>query len=141
MQSVEVNGYELVDGLLFRKDKNGKLMLYVPKEMEGNVIRLIHEKIGHLSTEKSYKQIRMNYWFSDMKNKIASYMRNCVKCIVYSAPARINEQNLYSIPKKPEPFHTIHIDHFGPLPSLKFKRKHILLVVDGFTKYLRSEFN
>lgn len=72
-----------------------------------------------------------------MKIKIDLFIKNCIKCIIYSPPIRSNEQNLYNIPKTPIPFDTLHIDHFGPLPSLISKRKHILLVVDGFTKFVK----
>ena len=47
-----------------------KLALYVPLEMETNVIRLIHEKLSHLSAEKCYNQIRLQYC---MMNKIPRY--------------------------------------------------------------------
>lgn len=41
------------------------------------------------------------------------------------------------IPKVPIPFHTIHVDHFGPLPAVISKRKHVLVVVDAFTKFTK----
>lgn len=43
----------------------------------------------------------------------------------------------YSITKKPIPFHSVHIDHFGPLPSMISKRKYLLMVIDAFTKYVK----
>lgn len=52
-------------------------------------------------------------------------------------PARIHNRNLHSIPKKAEPFDTIHIDHFGPLPAVHSARKHILVVIDAFTKFTK----
>ena len=72
-----------------------------------------------------------------MKFKIETFIRNCLKCIMYAAPGNKQERNLYSIPKVPLPFHTIHIDHLGPLPSIKSKRKHLLVVVDAFTKFTK----
>lgn len=72
-----------------------------------------------------------------MKTKIKTFTENCIQCIMYAAPVRPSEQNLYCIPKAPVPFDTIHVDHFGPLPSLMNKRKHILVVVDGFTKFVK----
>ena len=44
---------------------------------------------------------------------------------------------MHSIPKIPEPFDTIHIDHYGPLPSVRSKRKYILVITDGFTKHVK----
>lgn len=129
--------YEMRDGIVFRRDRRGELFLYVPSEMESNLIRYVHEKIGHMGITKCYEQLRMNYWFPEMLEKITRFTKNCLKCIVYSAPARSNERQLYSIPKAPLPFHTIHLDHFGPLPAIKSKRKHILVVIDAFTKFVK----
>lgn len=41
------------------------------------------------------------------------------------------------IPKVPDPFHTVHIDHFEPLPAVISKRKHILVIIDAFTKMVK----
>lgn len=47
---------------------------------------------------------------------------------------------MYPIEKISVPFDTLHVDHFGPLPSINSKRKHVLVhmvVIDGFTKFVR----
>lgn len=123
--------FELKDGLVYRKNADGRSALYVPTEMEGNIIRLIHEKLAHL------ERIREQYWFPKSREKVKNFIGNCIKCIMYAAPVRSTEQNLYSIPKAPIPFDTIHIDHYGPLPNLMNKRKHVLVVVDAFTKFVK----
>lgn len=134
LENGKVNGFELKDGLVFRRDKLNQLQLYVPKEMEENIIRMVHEKICHLGIDKTYDQLKKNYWFDNMKSKVEKFIKNCIRCIMCSLPARINERNLFSILKKPIPFDTIHIDHFGPLPMVRGVRKYILLVIDAFTK-------
>lgn len=137
LEVAEQDRFELQDGLVYRRLEPGKLRLYVPEEMESNVIRLIHEQIGHLGIDKCFDQIRQHYWFPGMRPKIEKFVRNCIPCIMCSAPARHNEKNLYSIPKKPIPFDTLHIDHYGPLPSVQSKQKYILVVVDAFTKFVK----
>ena len=132
-----VEGYELIDGLVFKKNGNGDLLLCVPSEMEENVIRMVHENICHQGIDKCYDKIRKNYWFSNMRAKIAKFIMSCLKCIMYSPPSRSNDHNMFNIPKKPIPFDTVHVDHFGPLPSINSKRKHIFVIIDGFTKYVR----
>uniref|UniRef100_A0A182XQ23 Integrase catalytic domain-containing protein n=1 Tax=Anopheles quadriannulatus TaxID=34691 RepID=A0A182XQ23_ANOQN len=52
-------------------------------------------------------------------------------------PTRTNNQNIHSIPKAPQPFDTLHIDHLGPLPLTKSKKKYILVVIDTFTKFTK----
>lgn len=137
LEQGEVSGYSPENGLVFRIDNDMRRQLYVPKEWEDNIMRLIHEKYGHVGIEKCAMQIQKNYWFPNMREKLNRFIRNCLKCIYYSPAPRSNERNLYSIDRVPEPFHTLHIDHFGPLPSIKSKRKHVLVVVDPFTKFVK----
>lgn len=44
LENETVDKFELRNGLVYRKTLNDRLALYVPAEMENNVIRLIHEK-------------------------------------------------------------------------------------------------
>lgn len=129
--------YEMHDGIVYKRNSADKLLFYVPSEMEQQLIHHMHEKIGHFGSSKCYDQMRSNYWMPHMQEKIETFTRNCVKCLIYSAPTKTSERSLYSIPKKPIPFDTIHIDHFGPLPSVTSKQKHLLVIVDSFTKFVK----
>lgn len=138
LESNEMDGYILSDGLVFRKSPSGKLQLYVPAEMVNNIIKFVHEKIGHQAVNKCCQQLQKHYWFPHMKNSVQNFIQNCIKCIMYSAPTRSKQQrNLYNIPKKPIPFDTLHIDHIGPLPTVTSKKKHLLVVIDSFTKFVK----
>lgn len=105
--------------------------------MESHIVRNVYEKFCHLGITKTLDQLRMHYWFPKMKEKVEKYVKNCVRCIMYSDSNSDGGRVLHSIPKKPIPFDTVHIDHFGPLPSIVSKRKHILVIVDAFTKYVK----
>lgn len=129
--------YEMHDSVVYRKNDKNKLLFYVPKEMEMQLIQNVHEKIGHFGSFKCLEKLKSQYWFPGMRAKVETYVKNCIKCLVYSAPNRACEQVLHSIPKKSLPFDTIHIDHFGPLPSVNSKQKHILVVIDAFTKFVK----
>lgn len=50
--------------------------------MEEYVIRIVHEKIGQLGVDKCFIQIKFNYWFPKMKDKIKQYIRNCTMYIL-----------------------------------------------------------
>lgn len=132
-----MDDYELRDEVVYRKTDDGEHKFYVPHEMEENIVRMIHEELAHQGADKTMEKVRERYWFPKMKARIQGYITNCVKCIMYAAPVRASEQNLYCIPKEPIPFDTIYVDHFGPLPALMNKRKHVVVVVDAFTKYVK----
>lgn len=100
-------------------------------------MRTVHENHGHLGIDKCANHIQKHYWFPLMREKLNKFIRNCLKCIYYSALPRSNERNLYNIPKKAEPWDTLHIDHFGPLETVASKHKHVLVVIDAFTKFVK----
>lgn len=53
-----VEDYELDNGVVYRTKTEGHRMLYVPTEMENNIIRLIHEKLAHQNVDKCYEKVR-----------------------------------------------------------------------------------
>lgn len=137
LEKGDVENFRLEDGLVYRQIDGGKTLLYVPKEMETNIIRQAHEKTCHLGVTKCVDQIKLHYWFPKLKDKVEHFVRNCIRCIIHSVPSHCSNRTLHNIPKKPIPFDTVHIDHFGPLPSVISKKKHILVIVDAFTKYVK----
>lgn len=137
LEETDDRDFELIDGVVYHKSPMGHLQLYVPSEMINNVIRLMHEKVGHLAVSKCCSQIKKHYWFPYVTSRVKNFIANCVKCIYYSASPHSNAINLHPIPKKPIPFDTIHVDHLGPLPSVGSTKKHLLVVTDAFTKFVR----
>lgn len=53
--------FEMKDGLIFRKNTAGHRMLYVPMEMENNIVRLVHEKLAHQGVDKCYEKMQEQY--------------------------------------------------------------------------------
>lgn len=129
--------YELRDGLVYWKYNKRKLLFYVPRTMENNVIRTCHDDFGHVGLRKVIENINKIYWFLDMREKVKKYINNCLKCIAFSPHSGKPEGYLHSIPKGDLPFQTYHIDHYGPLEKTSKRYKHIFLVIDAFTKFVR----
>lgn len=128
--------FELTNGLVYRK-KDDRRLFYVPSVMEQNVIRANHDEFGHFGIEKVHDLITRAYWFPHIRKKVKSHIRNCLKCVQFSPNSGKNEGELHSIPKGKLPFDTIHIDHLGPLSTTTNKFKHIFVIVDGFTKFVK----
>ncbi|KAK9728531.1 Integrase zinc binding domain [Popillia japonica] len=122
--------------MVYRKE-NEKILFYVPEEMVENVIRTSHEGIGHLGTDKVMDYVKQVYWFPNMKGRIKSYIKNCLKCIIYSPKYGVKEGFLHNIDKGNIPFDTIHIDHLGPLEKSKQYHRHVLVIIDAFTKFVK----
>lgn len=62
LERTEDRFLEMRNDLVYRK-RNGKLLFYVPQQMERSVIFKYHDEMGHFGTEKTYQLIIQNYWF------------------------------------------------------------------------------
>ncbi|KAK9674756.1 Integrase zinc binding domain, partial [Popillia japonica] len=136
LENSESKFFELKDGLVFRK-QNGKLLFYVPKSMEQNVIRTYHDELGHVGISKTTELVTRTYWFPNLKEKIKIYISNCLKCITYSPITGKREGFLHNLPKGSIPFNVVHIDHVGPFEKTRFRHKYILVIIDSFTKFVK----
>lgn len=136
LQVKEDKHFELREGLVYRKEK-GKLLFYVPQCMENNVIRSCHDDMAHVGFEKVIENIKRVYWFPNMKTKIRHYLFSCLKCIEYSPMSGKREGYLHGIPKGDRPFLSLHVDHLGPFEKTENNNKFILVIIDGFTKFVR----
>lgn len=137
LEKGDVRWYELHDGLVYRKDKHKKLLFYVPSSMETNVIRTCHDDLGHVGVNKVVGNIEKIYWFPRMREKVKTYIANCLRCVEFSPSSGKTEGILHSIPKEKLPFDTVHVDHFGPLEKTGTGYRHLLIIIDAFTKFIR----
>ena len=123
------------NGLIYRKNKD-ELLFVVPEAMQSSVIKACHDDFGHLGIEKTFEYLSRNYWFKNAKEKVKRHIENCLKCIVFSPDKGKRQGCLYNIPKKEEPFDTLHIDHCGPF-EISGKNKFLFAIIDGFTKFVK----
>lgn len=135
-EPAESTKFALIDGLVYKKNDDN-LLFYVPSVMESNIIRANHDDFGHFGVDKVHDLITKAYWFPHIKKKVSEHIKNCLKCVQFSPNSGKVEGDLHSIPKGELPFDTIHIDHLGPLSTTTQKFKHILVIVDGFTKFVK----
>jgi len=126
--------FDLVDGLVYRKI-DGELKFVVPEAMTSNVLRTHHDNMAHCGYEKTLKGIQRWYWFPNLRKRVADHLENCLTCMMANAaPNRFEgESTLYPLPKTP--MDAVHVDHFGPLQEAEKKFKHILVVVDAYTRF------
>lgn len=63
-------------------------------------------------------------------------MKNCVLCILAERKRGKREGFLRPIPNENAPLLTYHIDCLGPLELTCKKYKHLLVIIDAFTKFV-----
>lgn len=134
LESNEHTKYELLDGLVFKKGAD-KSRFIIPESMVHNVIRVYHDEMSHCGYEKTVQGITTNYWFPTLRKKVQHYIENCIICLINNSSINSREGELQITDTPSMPFQIVHIDHYGPIIESVKGFKHILLVVDAFTRF------
>jgi len=127
------SNFLLQNNILYKKD-NDDLLLVVPKAMQREIIKQIHDQ-GHFATRKVEQLLRKEFWFTGMREKVEKVIRNCIPCILAERKSGKQEGWLHNLPKGSTPLDTYHLDYLGPIPSTKKSYAHLLVVIDSFSKF------
>lgn len=130
----KIDGFCIRNGLLYR-DIDSDLLLVVPKDLQAQIIRRAHEQ-GHFGINKTEALLRRDFWFDEMRTKIEKIIRNCISCILAERKQGRQEGLLHAIDKGVVPLSTYHVDHLGPISSTQKEHRHILVVIDAFSKFV-----
>ena len=126
--------YILNNDILY-KQSNQQDLLVIPDKLQNEIIKNSHEN-GHFAVKKTEEIIVRDYYIPKLKEKIEGVIRNCIPCILSNRKRGKQEGFLHPLTKESEPLHTYHIDHVGPLEGTSKNYKHILVIIDSFTKFI-----
>lgn len=99
----------------------------VPSDFQTMVMQQEHDKLHHPGQYKTYMNIKMKYYFPNMRRVIAEYVKACEICRLCKSS---NERTIVPITGQRQPwfnFQTIAIDFLGPLP--KTSRRNVFIIV------------
>lgn len=108
----------------------------IPQGMRHAIVTACHDDLGHFSVEKTLYWLREHYWFPRMRGYVIKYISLCIQCLYNKGNSGREEGFLHSIQRAPEPFNMLHLDHLGPFPVSRKKNYHLIVLVDGFTKFV-----
>lgn len=128
--------YTLENDKLYRKAKTG-WKLYVPKEVRNEMIQGIHEMYGHLGSKKLCQILKEHFTMDRMYKSVMQITKICDTCqrCKDGANRRLRGETQPMLPK--EKGELVSVDFYGPLPTSSGGVKHILVVVDNFTKFAK----
>lgn len=133
-----LKNYKLKNGKVYRimGEGDNDIRWLVPKGVRWQIAKMNHDDVGHFSFEKTLTRIKQAYWFPKMRKFIKKYVGSCLECAYHKGISGKQEGELHPIPKVGIPFHTIHADHLGPFIKSKRGNCYLLVIIDGFTKYI-----
>ena len=98
-----------------------------------------HTLVDHMGVEKTMLNLKGYFYWPEMQKWVQALVNDCLICQKNKhKPSQQNKAPLENWKDDiPFPMHTVHIDHKGPLnPSGKGK-KHCLVVVDAFSRFVQ----
>ena len=144
----ESYNYEMEDGVLMHfYSKRGRHVpleerlvkqMAIPRCLRDELLKSYHDCIaggGHQGFERTYASLRNKYYWPSMYEDIRQYVRTCEVC----------QQSKRAFNAKPPPlqpqavddvFGRWQMDILSGLPTTKDKYKHILVMVDSYSKWV-----
>lgn len=125
-----------MNGRLFtRREEKDNWKLIFPKQMVNQLIKEIHECMGHPGRYKTLHILLESCTFKNMNRTIAAIIKQCDAC-QRNKPISFNIKT-ESISHKPKKILEKISDLIGPLPTGRGGTHYILAILDIFSKYIK----
>ena len=124
----------IVDGILVRNADHKQIVL--PARYHPMVYTELHQKMGHLGSDRVYDLARRRFFWPHMPADIEFFCQQKCSCIASKAPNVKERAPLVPI-HATRPFEMVSID-FVKLDLCKGGFQHLLVVVDHFTRFAQA---
>jgi hypothetical protein len=131
----------VVEGKLFRRGLSTPLLKCIAPSETCYVLTEVHEgSCGHHIGGKSLARnfLRAGYFWLTMNKDTTEHVKKFQKYQEHSPISHIPDEDLHSI-STPWPFHTWGLDLLGPFTPTRGQFKHLIVVVDYYTKWIELE--
>lgn len=127
-------GYRTLNGLLYYEDR-----LFVPSELRKEVLSEAHEEppSGHGGVRATLQRLS-RYWWPKMAQKVREYISTCDICLGCKKDRQKPVGDMFSFEAS---FHLdlVAMDILGPMPASYTNKRHVMVAVDSFTRYIDAE--
>ena len=114
-------------------------VLLVPSGLQDQVLKSVHDGPlgGHLGITRTEERVRKRFHWPGIRKTVTKHIQLCNVCNHKNSPINRNTAPLGHISVS-QPFTFWALDYMGPLPETSRGNKHILVVVDHFTKWCEA---
>ena len=133
----------LRDGLLVRSIGNRSpypnYVIVIPIALRETILKAVHDNpfASHLGISRTEERVRKRFYWPSIRTDVENYVKKCAVCAHHTSPVNLNRAPMGNIAVG-EPFTFWAMDYMGPLPETSQGNKHILVVVDHFTKWCEA---
>ena len=113
-----------------------KYAFVIPPALVASVLDGIHCSpfSGHFGVKRTLQRARERFYWPKMTQQITAFVKNCFTCAQYKLDSTHKQAPLHPIEVN-EPFIFWAMDYMGPLPETSRGNKHLLVLMDHFTKW------
>lgn len=104
-------------------------VLVLPESFRAKVLKLAHEKAGHLGHKKVARMLRKSFTWPEMTKSVFRHCESCTVCQLCSR-STLRKAPMVERPVLTEPFEALAMDLVGPLPKAKGGVRFVLTVID-----------
>lgn len=117
--------------------RGDRTVAWLPTHLRPLVLQMAHDHptSAHAGFYKTLRRIRDKFVWLGMSNDTSKYVRSCSVCQRTKAQ-RCKPQGFMASQWPAAPMEELSIDLMGPLPTSPRGHKHLLVIVDKFTKFI-----
>ena len=134
----------LVNGVLYRLYKRrpfdtNQLQIVLPRSLVQGVLASLHSgpSGGHFAADKLFEQVRLRFWWPQMLSEIESFCKKCPQCGSRNRPITAPRASLGELSAS-KPLDIVALDILSSLPESPSGHKHLLVVVDHFSRWAEA---
>jgi len=128
--------FHISEGKLYRTGIDGRVRIVVPFILQSDLVDYYHRYYGHIGIEKTLTVLRRWSTWPWMREMVSEFVANCKTCGRAKQDWKRSLGNRKHIEIK-DINEYIFVDHFGELPATSFGYKHILVILEGFSKFVK----
>ena len=131
------------EGVVYRRWLNAetlesRLQILVPTKLRPEVLIEYHDMAGHAGVRRTYEQLHRRFYWHGMKRDVQDWVASCVSCSEKNRPVGRGRGASLQSSWAGYPFERIAMDLIPGLPETQNGNKHILVVVDYFSKWVEA---
>ncbi len=108
-------------------------ILFIPDiEMRENVLKVLHDQVGHWDFNSSYQFGGSRFWWPNMRQEIATFVNSCDICQKTKPANRKEIVGMISLSGK---FHTWSKDLAWPFPRTNAWNQYLIVAVEQMSKW------
>lgn len=134
-----INGYILVDNVIYYKKRNDSTTIYVPRSRRQGLLKEAHDHLtgGHGGIQVTKDKLADVYW-PTINEDIKTFVEGCHSCQTRKIDKTRNKGEIRHFITT-RPFQLVALDTLGPMSTTLKGKSYILVAIDVFSRFLETK--